>query len=59
VEHTLEHNKIFDADGLFAKNEDYKGRLKFWTNELCTNKPQSFDIVLAVRHTSTLSPWGY
>lgn len=48
VEHTLEDNKIFDKKGLLEKNPSYEGRLKFWTNELCEQKPQTFDIVLAV-----------
>lgn len=48
VEHTLEDNKIFDAKGLIEKNPSYEGRLKFWTDELCEQKPQTFDIVLAV-----------
>lgn len=48
VEHTLEDNNIFDAKGLLERNPSYEGRLKFWTNELCEQKPQTFDIVLAV-----------
>lgn len=49
VEHTLERNKIFNTNGLLEKNPSYQGRLKFWTNEMCAEKPQTFDIVLAVR----------
>lgn len=49
VEKTLEDNKIFDAAGLLEKNPSYKGRIKYWTNELCAQQPQTFDIVLAVR----------
>lgn len=52
VEHTLENNKIFDAKGLMKKNPSYEGRLKFWTNELCEQKPQTFDIVLAVSNST-------
>jgi NAD+ kinase len=48
VEETLEHNKLFDAKGLLEKDPSYQGRLKFWTNELCHDKPQTFDIALAV-----------
>jgi hypothetical protein len=48
VEQTLEDNKLFDAKGLLEKNPSYQGRLKFWTNELCAEKPETFDIVLAV-----------
>jgi NAD+ kinase len=49
VEQTMEDNKAFDAAGLLEKNPSYQGRLKYWTNELCAQKPQTFDIVLAVR----------
>jgi NAD+ kinase len=48
VEHTLEDNKIFDKKGLLEKDPSFDGRLKFWTDELCEQKPQTFDIVLAV-----------
>jgi hypothetical protein len=48
VEETLSENKLFDAEGLLKKNSGYEGRLKFWTNELCAEKPHTFDIVLAV-----------
>lgn len=48
IEQTLKDNKIFDAAGLLEKNPSYKGRLKYWSNELCAEKPQTFDIVLAV-----------
>jgi NAD+ kinase len=42
VEQTLEDNKIFDAASLLAKNPSYEGRIKFWTNRLCAQKPQTF-----------------
>jgi NAD+ kinase len=48
VEDKLESNKIFDANGLLEKDPSYQGRLKYWNNELCSKKPQTFDIVLAV-----------
>jgi NAD+ kinase len=49
VEDTLEKNKTFDAESLVASKESYKGRLKFWNNELCKKRPQTFDIILCVR----------
>ena len=52
VEDTLEHNKAFDAEGLLASGNSFEGRLKFWTSELCAERPQTFDIVLAVRSSS-------
>ncbi|KAF2111594.1 ATP-NAD kinase-like domain-containing protein [Lophiotrema nucula] len=54
VENTLEHNKIFNAEGLLAKNPSFKGRLKFWDNDLCAQKPQTFDIVLALGGDGTV-----
>jgi NAD+ kinase len=49
VEKTMEDNETFDAAGILKKNPSFEGRLKYWTNELCAEKPQTFDIVLAVR----------
>ncbi|UPX15109.1 NAD(+) kinase [Ascochyta rabiei] len=59
VEHTLEDNKIFDAKGLLAKSPSNEGRLRFWTDELCEQKPQTFDIVLALGGDGTVlySSW--
>ncbi|KAF2004320.1 ATP-NAD kinase [Amniculicola lignicola CBS 123094] len=51
VETTLEKNHIFDAPSLLAT---YKGRLKFWTNELCAEKPQTFDIAIALGGDGTV-----
>lgn len=47
VEQTLKDNNIFDAAGLLQEKE-FGGRLKFWTNDMCAQRPQTFDIVLAV-----------
>ncbi len=49
VENVLQENQIFDAKGLLEKDASYHSRLRFWTNELCEQKPQTFDIVIAVR----------
>ena len=38
VENTMQHNRIFDAEGIVAKDPTYKDRLKYWTNELCARK---------------------
>ncbi|KAF2251801.1 ATP-NAD kinase [Trematosphaeria pertusa] len=54
VEKTLENNKLFDSSGLLDKNPSYRGRLRFWTNELCAEKPQTFDIVLALGGDGTV-----
>ncbi|KAF2468877.1 ATP-NAD kinase [Lindgomyces ingoldianus] len=54
VESTLENNKIFNAEGLLTMNPSFRGRLKFWTNKLCAEKPQTFDIVLALGGDGTV-----
>ncbi|ORY15308.1 ATP-NAD kinase-like domain-containing protein [Clohesyomyces aquaticus] len=54
VENTLGHNKIFDAEGLLNQNPSFRGRLKFWTNKLCAEKPQTFDIVLGLGGDGTV-----
>jgi len=48
VERTFKDNKIFDTQGLLAKDPSFAGRLRFWTAELCAQKPETFDIVLTV-----------
>jgi NAD+ kinase len=50
----MEHNKAFDAVGLLRDHASYQDRLKYWTNEMCAQKPQMFDIVLAVSSSQTL-----
>jgi NAD+ kinase len=50
IEHTMEDDKNFDAAALLETNPSYQGRLKYWNNELCAQKPLTFDIVLAVSH---------
>ncbi|KAF4308210.1 Inorganic polyphosphate/ATP-NAD kinase predicted [Botryosphaeria dothidea] len=54
VEKTLEENKIFDTKGLVGDNESYRHRLRFWTVELCQQKPQTWDIVLALGGDGTV-----
>ncbi|PVI04284.1 ATP-NAD kinase [Periconia macrospinosa] len=54
VEQTLETNKLFDAPGLLEQNPGSKGRLRFWTNELCAERPETFDIVLALGGDGTV-----
>lgn len=54
VENTMQKNKAFDADALFAKDESYKDRLRFWTNDLCAKKPHTFDICLALGGDGTV-----
>ena len=48
VENTLEENHLFDAKGLLKKDESYKSRLKYWDNDVCRQRPQTFDFVVSV-----------
>jgi NAD+ kinase len=48
VQEDLQGNKAFNAEGLLEKHPEYKDRLKWWNIKLCQEKPQTFDIVLAV-----------
>ncbi|KAF2083985.1 ATP-NAD kinase [Saccharata proteae CBS 121410] len=54
VEHTMEDNKIFDKQGLLRQHPSFKPRLRFWTEELCQRRPQTFDIVLALGGDGTV-----
>jgi NAD+ kinase len=45
----MEENERFDAKGLLASDPSFPERLKYWDNEFCAKKPQTFDIVLGVR----------
>lgn len=48
VEHTLQEKRDFDAQGILSQDESYKDRLRYWTNEMCKEEPDAFDIILAV-----------
>ena len=48
VEDTLEHNRKFDAMDIVSQEPSREGRLKYWTNELCEKRPQTFDFVVTV-----------
>ncbi|OJD31211.1 nad+ kinase [Diplodia corticola] len=54
VENTLQDNKIFDYKGLVEGNESFRNRLRFWTVELCQQRPQTWDIVLALGGDGTV-----
>jgi NAD+ kinase len=55
VEETMQNNKVFDAEGIVKQNpESYKGRLKFWTNEMCARKPHTFEIAIALGGDGTV-----
>ncbi|KAK0507707.1 hypothetical protein JMJ35_009596 [Cladonia borealis] len=54
VEDTLEHNRVFDAKAIVAKDPSREGRLKYWNNELCTKHPLTFDFVVTLGGDGTL-----
>ncbi|KAJ9658562.1 hypothetical protein H2201_007769 [Coniosporium apollinis] len=54
VEETLKDNSTFNAPTLVDVDPSYQKRLKYWTNELCHYKPETFDIVLALGGDGTV-----
>ena len=49
VENTLQHNRIFNAEGLLSADPSREGRLKYWDNDLCAKHPHTFDFAVTVR----------
>ncbi|KAL8984974.1 MAG: hypothetical protein Q9205_001205 [Flavoplaca limonia] len=54
VENTLEHNRVFDVQGLISKDPSHEGRLKYWNNELCKKQPHLFDFAITLGGDGTL-----
>ena len=54
VENTLEHNKIFDAEGLKKDEPDCEGRLKYWDDKITRNKPHTFDFIVSLGGDGTV-----
>lgn len=48
VEDKLEDHPKFDSKSLVSGDNDFETRLKYWDNELCRRRPNTFDIVLGV-----------
>lgn len=59
VENTMEDSECFDAKGLLENNPDFKGRLKYWDNELAKKRPHTFDfcVLLGGDGTVLYSSW--
>ncbi|PNS19367.1 hypothetical protein CAC42_2544 [Sphaceloma murrayae] len=54
VEHTLKDKPAFDEKGLLSVDESRIDRLKYWDDDLCRRKPQTFDIGLALGGDGTV-----
>ncbi|KAI9830479.1 MAG: hypothetical protein M1826_004716 [Phylliscum demangeonii] len=54
VEETLEKNPKFDADAIEAENPSARGRLRYWTKEMCGGKRQIFDFVITLGGDGTV-----
>jgi NAD+ kinase len=64
VENTMRENEAFDAKGLVEELEresdggggggGYKGRLKYWDNELARTRPHTFDFVVTLGGDGTV-----
>ena len=55
MENTLEHNRVFDAQGLISKDPSHEGRLKYWDNGLCKKQPHLFDFAITVSQEDSLT----
>ncbi|KAF2225699.1 ATP-NAD kinase-like domain-containing protein [Elsinoe ampelina] len=54
VEHKLKDDPAFDEAGLLKVDDTRKDRLRYWDDELCRRKPQTFDIGLALGGDGTV-----
>lgn len=54
VEKTLQDEKEFDTEGLYAENPSARRRLKFWDMDLVHNQPQAFDFVVTLGGDGTV-----
>ncbi|KIW03745.1 uncharacterized protein PV09_05052 [Verruconis gallopava] len=55
VEDKLEHDPKFNAKELLTEGgEKFEDRLKYWNNELCRKRPNTFDIVLGLGGDGTV-----
>ena len=50
----MEENTIFDAASITSGNALANTRLKYWSNELCRRRPQTFDIVISLGGDGTV-----
>lgn len=54
VEDTMEQSKSFDAQSLLAQDSSFEHRLRYWNNELCSKKPHTFEICVALGGDGTV-----
>jgi NAD+ kinase len=54
VENTMKDNPIFDAPGLLAEKDSFKGRLKYWDNDLARTRGNTFDFVVTLGGDGTV-----
>lgn len=54
VEDTLKENTIFDMKGLKEIDQSAEKRVRWWDNDLCRRRPQTFDIILSLGGDGTV-----
>lgn len=50
IQDVLKDDKWFDYEGMKNQKGFPVERMKFWTNEMCRNQPNMFDLVITVSH---------
>lgn len=54
VEDRLEKCKRFQAEIIYGKDESKRDRLRYWTKQLCIDKPETFDFVVTLGGDGTV-----
>lgn len=54
VDGKMKNSRLFDTKGLLAKDPQVENMLKFWTPEICSSRPERFDLVLTLGGDGTV-----
>lgn len=54
VQDTLSENTLFNGKGLFAEDDSYEPRLKYWDEDVARKHPHSFDFVITLGGDGTV-----
>ncbi|KAK9478327.1 ATP-NAD kinase-like domain-containing protein [Lipomyces japonicus] len=54
VQDTLKDSKVFRANDIVGDDQSKKDRLRYWTQELCEEHPQMFDLIVTLGGDGTI-----
>ena len=54
IDQKLKKSKRFDIEGLYAQNDRFRDRIRFWSPALCLEKPETFDLVVTLGGDGTV-----